>query len=142
MICPVVNGVRKARHSAWKGTCLQKFDGVGGTGSELAKAIYDDLKKHDGVEGTSLLQMQGTVTDGQYIKKPYTTAMDEPIFDVLKSMCTSDDYKIVAEIKWWKCQCDSAHWLDKVFAKLKDRKIVSQLLKLQSRFLIRFSAME
>jgi hypothetical protein len=78
-----------------------KMQFVGGAGAKLAKAIYDDLKKHAGVEGMSLLQLQGKVTDGQYINQPYT---DQPIFDILKSMCTSDGYKIVTEAKLLECQ--------------------------------------
>ena len=52
-------------------------DGTGGTGEALAKSIYSDLEKNAGLEGISLLQVQGQgrVMDGQYINTPFIDNM-------------------------------------------------------------------
>ena len=127
MICPVVNGIRKGIPLGME-PVYQTFDSAGGRGDELARGIYADLKKHAGIHGESLLLMQGKVTDGQYINRPYVTAMNQRIFDVLKPMCNDDDYQFLTQARWWECHWDPGHWLDKVFSKFKDLRIVSQLL--------------
>ena len=78
-------------------------DGSGGKGDELADMIFNDLKTHLDIKGLSLLQMQGKVTDGQYVNEPFVTSMNKPIFDVLFSTLNKDDLKIVQGSVWWDC---------------------------------------
>jgi hypothetical protein len=79
MVYPVIEG-KKTAIPMGMNPVYSKLDGSGGKGEELAEAISKDLKNHLGVEGESLLQMQGKVTDGQFV-----TSMNKPIFDVLYS---------------------------------------------------------
>ena len=82
VICPVVNGTRQgiilnARE------VYTNSNGTGGTGDALAKSIFTDLKNHVGFQYELLLQVQGRVMDGQYLNKPFITAMNEPIMQQL-----------------------------------------------------------
>lgn len=96
MICPVVDGKRRAIPLGMKAV-YKSSDGSGGKGGELANAIYEDLKEHVNVEGTKLLPMQGKVTDGQYINQPFVTAMNGPVFDMIREQCVDEDQEVVLE---------------------------------------------
>jgi hypothetical protein len=122
MICPIVNGSRQAIPLDAK-QVYSNSDGSGGTGEDLAHAIFDDLDSHVGIKGKHLLQMQGKVMDGQYLNSVFTTAMNTPVMNLLddKSEC-KDEF-------WWPVQWDPGYWLDKVFAKYKETEFVDRLLK-------------
>lgn len=81
------------------------------------------------VTGVKLLAMQGKVTDGQYINAPFVTAMNDPLFKIIKEHCDDEDLqKVLLESIWWECHWDPAHWLDKVFSKYHDSEMVCRIL--------------
>ena len=129
MVCPIVQGKKKAIPVAMN-AIYTNSDGSGGKGDELADMIFNDLKTHLDIKGSSLLQMQGKVTDRQYINEPFVTSMNKPIFDVLSSstFLNEDDLKIVLGSVWWDCHWDPAHLLDKVFSSFKDDSFVKRFL--------------
>ncbi len=117
MICPVVDGKRQGiplnMHLVY-----QAADGVGGANNILAEAILQDLENFANIKGSSLLQMQGKVVDGQYVNRKFIEAMNKSIFDALKNVYTLEGLEYdLTDSFWWPCQGDPAHWLDKVFLK-------------------------
>ena len=74
---PVIEGKRSAIPLGVK-PVYSTSDGEGGKGAEVIQDIYDDLKAHAGLKNASFLQVQGKVTDGQYINVPFLTAMNQP----------------------------------------------------------------
>jgi hypothetical protein len=134
MVCPVIEG-KKTAIPMGMNPVYSKLDGSGGKGEELAEAIFKDLKNHLGVEGESLLQMQGKVTDGQYINVPFVTSMNKPIFDVLYSAGLSkQELAVLLENKWWECHWDPSHLLDLVFTKFEEDSFVKRVLGRVSLF--------
>jgi hypothetical protein len=128
MVCPVVQGQKKAIPVAMNAVYTTS-DGSGGKGDELANMIFNDLKTHLNIKGSSLLQMQGKITDGQYINEPFVRSKNKPIFDVLSSSgLNKDELKIVLASIWWDCHWDPAHLLDKIFSSFKDDSFVKRFL--------------
>ena len=101
--------------------------------------IYDDLKAHAGLENAGLLQVQGKVTDGQYINVPFLTAMNQTILDLLSKILPPEDLELLKQDIWWECQWDPGHWLDKVFSSLKENELLSRL---ELHYFINFLDME
>ena len=128
MICPVVDGKRRPIPLGMK-SVYESSDGCGGKGGELADGIYKHLKDHVNVSGIKLLSMQGKVTDGQYINEPFVTAMNNPMFNIIKETCSNkEDAEVLLDSIWWECHWDPGHWLDKVFSKYHDSQMVSRIL--------------
>ena len=102
LVCPVVNGTRQGipmhLHQVYKTS-----DGGGGKNDVLAEAILQDIAKHVGIKGDSLIQMQGKVVDGQYINDKFIPAMNAPILDLLRKN-NADHENVVADLFWWPCQ--------------------------------------
>ena len=83
----------------------------------------------------SILQMQGKVTDGQYINEPFVSRMNDPIFNLLRSLALDQqELDILLKDTWWECHWDPGHWLDKVFSKFKEETFVSRLIGRVSLF--------
>ena len=77
------------------------------------------------------MQMQGRVTDGQYINAPFIAEMNAPILDFLRNYGEENllDISDVSDEYWWPVQWDPGHWLDKVFNAFKETPFVNRLLK-------------
>lgn len=127
LICPVIDGKRTGIPLGLS-RVYTLSDGSGGCGNELAASIFSELKIHTKVQEMRLLSVQGKVTDGQYINVPFTHAMNEPIFEIIRKNCDEEDQKILLEDVWWECQWDPGHWLDKVFSKFHDSELITRLL--------------
>ncbi|XP_065055039.1 uncharacterized protein LOC135683655 [Rhopilema esculentum] len=135
MVCLVVDGARQGIPLSMSPVYFNS-EGDTGRGSDLAKAVIDDLKKNAGIEEDQWMQVQGRVTDGQYINTPFVAAMNEPI---MKAIQTYEDENSVnlSHIKdefWWPVQWDPAHWLDKVFSAHRNTDFVERLLKRTAQY--------
>ena len=129
LLCPVVDGKRQGlpldMHQVYKTT-----DGVGGGNDILAEVILKDLETFANIKEASLLQMQGKVVDGQYVNNKFIDAMNKPIFDMLQDVPSPEALEHgLTDAFWWLCQWDPAHWLDKVFSKMKNDAFVTRLLR-------------
>lgn len=137
MICPVVNGSRQAIPLNMSPVYFTS-DGNTGSGTHLAKAVLIDLKRHGGIEGVRIMQVQGCVTDGQYLNGPFVSAINAPIMECLKhyeeGTKVEDLLSHVKDPFWWPVQWDPGHWLDKVFTKHKETCFVDRLLKRVSQY--------
>ena len=125
LICPVVNGRRQAIAVNARKVYDDAY-GTGGAGSELADHMLTDLKKKLNLHGEKLLQMQGKVTDGQYLTDGFIDAMNKPIFAQL--------HEDMQNKFWWPLQWDPSHWLDKVFSKFYESQYISRLLSRTTLF--------
>eukprot|EP00112_Aurelia_sp_Birch-Aquarium-sp1_P023792 Seg7234.1 transcript_id=Seg7234.1/GoldUCD/mRNA.D3Y31 product="hypothetical protein" protein_id=Seg7234.1/GoldUCD/D3Y31 len=88
--------------------------------------MLTDLKEKLGLHGEKLLQMQGKVTDGQYLTDGFINAMNQPLFAQLR--------EDMQDKFWWPLQWDPSHWLDKVFSKFYESEYVSRLLSRTTLF--------
>lgn len=125
LICPVVNGRRQAIAVNARKVYDDSY-GTGGAGPELAGHMLTDLKEKLGLHGEKLLQMQGKVTDGQYLTDGFINAMNQPLFAQLR--------EDMQDKFWWPLQWDPSHWLDKVFSKFYESEYVSRLLSRTTLF--------
>ena len=125
VICPVIEDRRTAITINARRVYI-KSDGTGVSGPELANLILQDLKDKVSLDKENILQMQGKVTDGQYLTDGFIDAMNKPLFDILPpELC--DKF-------WWPLQWDPSHWLDKVFSKHYESVFVSRLLSRTALF--------
>ena len=84
MICPIVNGERKAIPLTTR-QVHEDFSGHGGLSEELAQKCFEDLNENSdiGKDDPKLMQVQGKVFDGQYLNGPFIQAMNKPLVDLL-----------------------------------------------------------
>ncbi len=130
MICTVVNG-------EGQGIPLNVLpvyftsDGATGTAVDFAGMVISDVKTCALSDSTSILQMQGKLTDGQYLLGAFGNTINQEIFDhiTLYERETSQELKAAKDEFWWSWQWDPGHWLDKVFSKFKNTVCVDRILK-------------
>ncbi len=129
MVCPVVDGERKAIPLATR-QVYEDSSGHGGLGDELAEKLFEDLDKHAkiGKDNPRLMQAQGKVFDGQYLTRPFIQAMNEPIKVLLSGNEINDLPEDPTDDFWWPAQWDPTHWLNLVFEKFRGEEFVARLL--------------
>ncbi len=130
MFCAVINAERKGIPLSMTPVYFIS-DGDTKRGIDLAGAIINALSRHAGIDSQGLLQVQGKVTDGQYLNSPFEILFNEPFRKVFRSF-EEDllvDLSVVHDLYWWPLQWDPGHWLDKVFSSLKEIHFLDRLLK-------------